>query len=69
MAHFSVTVPDSKVTFFKELLQNLNFTAKQTDEIIIPEEHKNIVRERIKASEADPSRLMGWDKVKHNIKF
>jgi len=38
-------------------------------EIDIPEKHKNIVRQRMKASEADPSRLLNWDEVKHKIKL
>ena len=48
-------------TKLKEVLES-----EQED---IPEEHKNIVRQRIKASEADPSRLLDWDKVKHKIKI
>jgi len=46
----------------KEVLDNKS-------EIDIPEEHKNIVRQRMKASEADPSRLINWDEVKHKIKL
>lgn len=38
-------------------------------DITIPEEHKAIVRQRMKASEADPSRLLNWDEVKHKIKL
>lgn len=42
---------------------------KEQENMEIPEEHKNIVRERMKKSEKDPSRLMDWDKVKHKIKL
>jgi len=35
----------------------------------IPEAHKNIVRKRMKASEANPSRMLNWDEVKHKIKL
>lgn len=38
-------------------------------EVDIPEEHKNIVRRRVKASEADPSRLLNWDEVKRKVKL
>ena len=38
-------------------------------EIDIPEEHKNIVRRRMKASEADPTRPVNRDAVKHKIKL
>lgn len=41
----------------------------EEDEIIIPEEHKNIVRQRVKASEKNPSMLLNWDEVKHKIKL
>lgn len=49
-------------TKLKEVLES-------EQEIDIPEEHKNIVRQRMKASEADPSRLLNWDEVKHKIKL
>jgi len=48
----------------KEVLQE----TQDIDDYVIPEEHKNIVRQRIKASEADPSRLLNWDEVKHKLK-
>ncbi len=43
--------------------------SKEQENIEIPEEHKNIVRERIKRSEQDPSRLLNWDEVKHKIEL
>ncbi len=50
-------------TILKEVL-------KETDDIDkhpIPEDHKNIVRQRMKASEEDPSRLLNWDEVKNKL--
>jgi len=38
-------------------------------EIDISEEHQNIVRQRMKSSKTDPSRLLKWDEVKHKIKL
>lgn len=52
----------------KTKLKEVLLEATDTDEYIIPEEHKNIVRQRMKASEADPSRLLNWDDVKHKLK-
>lgn len=51
-------------------IKNLLDYALQKEEDIydIPEEHKRIVRQRVKASEADPSRLLNWDEVKNRIK-
>lgn len=49
-------------TKLKEVLE-------REQDAIVSEQHKNIVRQRMKASEADPSRLLDWDKVKHKIKL
>lgn len=40
---------------------------EETQTVDIPEEHKNIVRKRMKASEKDPSRLLSWDEIEHNL--
>jgi hypothetical protein len=42
---------------------------KEADIYDIPEEHKNIVRQRSKASENEPSRLLNWDEEKHKLKI
>jgi hypothetical protein len=52
-----------------ELLKSFDFVKVEEDEIAISEEHKNIVRKRIEASEKDPSRRLDWDEVKHKVKF
>lgn len=41
----------------------------ESEEISIPEEHKNIVRNRIEASKKDPTRLLDWEKAKSEIKL
>lgn len=48
----------------KEVLQE----SQDIDNCDIPEEHKNTVRERMKASQADPSRLLNWEEAKHKLK-
>lgn len=48
----------------KEVLQ-------ETEEIgdsEIPEEHKNIVRQRIRSSQKDPARILNWNEAKHKLK-
>lgn len=55
--------PKEKIKL-KELLQE----TQDVDEYEIPEEHKNIVRQRIKASEENPSRLLNWDDAKKKLK-
>lgn len=50
-----------------ELVRNLGFEVKK--EVDIPENHKNIVNERIKKSIEDPSRIMDWEDVKDKFKL
>lgn len=52
----------------KMKLREVLHESQDIDEYDIPEEHKNIVKQRMKATEADPSRLLKWDDVKHKIK-
>jgi hypothetical protein len=40
-----------------------------SDDLVISEKHKDIVRQRIKASEVNPERLLNWDEAKHKIRF
>lgn len=65
MKHLTLSIKDSKYPFFKELVQNLDFV-KITGEDI-PEEHKKIVRKRIKNS--TPEKLLDWDKAKKKLKL
>ena len=71
MKQYTITIPDNKVNSFIDLMKSITYVKNIEDntEIVISEEHKNSVRERIKKSEKDPSRLLDWDKVKHTIKF
>lgn len=54
--------PKEKIEL-KEMLKN---ELQEIDDI--PEEHKNIVRERLKASQENPSRLLNWDEAKRKLK-
>jgi hypothetical protein len=49
--------------------RSFDYIKFESKDIYIPEEHKNIVRQRIQASNANPSRLLAWDKVKSEIKL
>jgi hypothetical protein len=70
MIQIAVTIPENKEALFIEFLKSISFVKgfETLDNFTIPEEHKQIVRQRIKASEADPSRLLNWDEVKSKIK-
>ncbi len=70
MKQITVTIPDNKESLFVELLKSISFVKEieTIEDFEIPEEQKQIVRRRTKASEVDPSRLLNWDEVKHKIK-
>ena len=69
MKQVILTIPDNKYQFFMELLKSFEYLTVEERALEIPEEQKDIVRERMKASDADPSRLLDWDKAKHQLKF
>jgi len=71
MKQYTITIPDNMANSFVDMMKNITYVKNIEDSTVIdiPEEHKNIVRERMKASEKDPSRLLDWDKVKHKIKL
>jgi hypothetical protein len=62
----TLNVKDEKASFFIELIQNLDFV-QMNDDFDIPEEHKQIVMERIK--NASPDKLFKWENIKDNFKF
>lgn len=70
MKQIAVTIPDNKESLFIELMKSISFVKEieTIEDFVIPEEQKQIVRKRIKASETDPSRLLKWDEVKSKIK-
>ena len=68
MRQLIINVQENKYPFFLELLENMDFIDIQ-DDFKILEEHKKIVRGRMKKIEENPERLLDWDKVKYQIKF
>lgn len=67
MKEVTLKIPDDKLPFFMELIEQLGFEV--AGEVEIPEEHKVIVRERIKKSDQNPERLLDWDQVQDNFQF
>lgn len=63
----TLKIPDNKIGFFMELIEQLGYEV--AEEVEIPEEHKAIVRERIKKSIQNPERLLDWEQVQDNFKF
>lgn len=69
MKEVKLKIPEEKLGFFRELVKELGFEMKEGDEetIDIPEEHKAIVRERIKKSR--PEDLVPWEEARKQFKF
>ncbi len=67
MKEVTIKIPDKKLKFFLALVKELGL--ETTEETTIPEEHKKIVRDRVKKSEQDPDRLLDWEKAKDSFKF
>ncbi len=65
MKQITLNIPEHKYSFFLELLNNLGI--EKLDEIEIPEEHKKIVRQRIKGSKKED--LLTWDDAKKNLNY
>jgi hypothetical protein len=51
----------------KEELKLESKILSQSDDIAIPESHKEIVRERILEAKANPKAMLDWDKVKNTF--
>lgn len=65
MKQITISLPEEKYDFFVELLNSMDFVS--VDDYSIPEEHKNIVRERKQT--ATKSSLKNWDEVKHQFRL
>lgn len=65
MKEVLLKIPDKKFSFFMELIKQLGFEA--TTEVEIPEEHKAIVRERIRT--AKPEEMIPWKEARKQFTF
>ena len=67
MKEVTLKIPDNRLTFFMELVEQLGFEV--AGELEISEEHKAIVRDRIKKSDQNPERLLDWEQVQDNFQL
>ena len=65
MKQVTLNIPEHQLEFFLQLVNKLGF--EMTENLDIPEEHKKIVRERIKT--ANPADLIPWDEARNQLKF
>jgi hypothetical protein len=66
MKEITLKVPDKKLNFFMELVKQLGFEVTQ-DDLVIPEEHKEIVRKRIKNAKQED--FIPWEEARKQLKF
>jgi len=65
MKKITLEVPDHKVDFVIELINQLGL--KSSEEPDIPEEHKEIVRKRIRTSSKND--FVSWEEARKRLKF
>lgn len=65
MKEVTLKIPEKKLGFFMELIKHLGFEV--CEEVEISEEHKTIVRERIKT--AKPEDMVSWKEARKQLTF
>jgi hypothetical protein len=65
MKQLTINIPNDQLVFFKELFEKLG--VEITEEQAIPEQHKTIVRERIRKSM--PEELQSWKSARKQLNF
>ena len=66
MKKVTISIPEEKYSFFLELLASLDFaTVNSMEDIEISEEHKALVRDRIKTTTV----FEDWDEVKNSFRL
>jgi len=65
MKEITLKVPDKKFDFFLELVKHLGIEI--AGDMEIPEEHKAIVRERIKSTR--PEDMIPWEDARKQLTF
>jgi hypothetical protein len=66
MKEITLKIPDTKFSFFMELVKQLGIEVDNKN-IEIPEEHKNLVRERIKTAKQED--YVSWEDAREQLKF
>ena len=71
MKSFTITIPDNKENIFIEMMKSITFVEKiqAATDIIIPEEHKEIVHGRIQRMEEHPESCLSWEDIEQKIKL
>lgn len=65
MKEVTLKIPDKKIGFFMELMEELGFEVYEEPKI--PEEHKAIVRDRLES--ARPEDMIPWKEARKQFTF
>jgi hypothetical protein len=65
MKQITIKLPNEQLVFFKQLVEKLGFSIEEEQNI--PEEHKSLVRERIKKSKLEE--LIPWKVARKQLHF
>ena len=67
MKQVLVNVPDGKIDFFYELLENLGF--EEEEQYDISNEDKELVMSRLDSYRQDPSKVLSFQQLEEKIHF
>lgn len=71
MKRYTITIPDNKAQLFIDLLNELSFIEEieEIPPIDIPEEHKQVVRDRIEKYSNSKKDYIEWEQMDNEIQF
>lgn len=71
MKSFTISIPDNKEDIFIEIMKSISFVKNIKVEISadISQEHKDIVRKRIKNLEEHPESCLEWEDIEKRIQL
>ncbi|MEA3445235.1 MAG: addiction module protein [Bacteroidota bacterium] len=70
MTQFTVTIPDNKISFFRELISNLSYAKfEETQEFELSDAHKEILNQRLENYKNNPGSYINWEDVKKDIEI
>jgi hypothetical protein len=68
MPNITIQVPDDKMDFFMELMNNLGLEKVEKEKTyILSERQIQLVEEAIKEMDENPESLLDWEEEQHNI--
>ena len=71
MKQFTITIPDNEESGFIELMKSISYITNIEKNSIfdIPEEHKQLVRNRIEKYKSYPESYMTWEDIENKMKL